>query len=545
MSLFSRLIKVGSIAQSMSVYLPAMVFQKALGMARVVLFTYFVSLSEMGIWGAGVMVFILGGSVVTLGTHHGMGRYVSLYESRGQLWLFFKRVWLGVLAIVLLMGTAGFFLRQQCADWLILPSLNSQLPPGHLGQICLVVLGNVLLMGLHMNMISFMYGLRVYRLVSVVEIFFSVVFTVAGLAAVQFEATALTILYAHLGALVLTLTLGLALLRAAVLKISRLSDSPDAPQLAPCQKFPQPDFEPISQGDADTLVASAPTGRGELDELAEETGAGGMLRFLKFGFVGMLSALVWLGAGYVSYFLALRQLGQSSAGLFHVIMKLAQPLLFLANAAWAVIFSHVAKRWESGDRPGAIYTLETAFKVVTLVVMTLTVLLYVTAPIWIRVLQVEYRAGYYCLPGLLMFFMAVSNLTILGIPAKLHERPIVIAIAGLVGGGLNALLALLWMPQFDIVGAARAAGVGMYFGGGVVMLVYLLISKTRLHDSTYFLLATPALLLLPSFVVGPIWILLLTACIFSPWFFDAGQKRLLRSSVRKLWQTARRFLPWR
>lgn len=523
----------------MSVYLPAMVLQKALGMARVVLFTYFVSLREMGIWGTGVMMFILGGAVITLGTHHGMGRYVSLYESRGQLWSFFKRVWLLVMVVVLLLSAAGLAFSEQFLKWIILSRHEGQITGSYQWRICIAVLGNVALMGLHLNMISFMYGLRVYRLVSVVEIFFSLVFTTLGLVLVCFEATALMILYAHLVSLALTLMLGMALLCAAVRRISKETLP------AAGRAVLRANFETISEADADSVVSSIPVRGSESIEEPDDTRRIGMLQFLRFGFVGMIGALVWLGAGYVSYFMALRQLGAKNAGMFHVMMKLAQPLLFLATAAWAVIFSHVAKKWESNDREGAIYTLETAFKAITLVVMTLTVVLYVAAPIWVRILQVEYRCGYYCLPGLLMFFMAISNLTILGIPAKLHERPIVIALAGLAGGGLNALLASMWMPSLGIVGAAQAAGVGMYFGGGLVMLVYLQASNTRLHDSTYFLLATPALLLLPSYVVGPVWILMLTVCIFSPWFFDVGQKQLLRNSATKLADSARRILPWR
>ncbi len=517
----------------MSVYLPSMVLQKALGMARVVLFTYLVSKGEMGIWGTGVMMFILGGAVVTLGTHHGMGRYVSLYESRGQLKDFFRRVWLLVFLIVLLVTAVGFLFSGQILKSILLPKLAGQLEAGYQWRICFAVLANVGLMGLHLNMISFMYGLRVYRLVSLVEIAFSIVFTGIGLGMVYFDATALMILYAHFIALFLTFLVGMILLWAAV---RRISDDSELISQISCG-----DLEMLTEAATESVVSTMPVGESEtLEEPGEARGLG-MMKFLQFGFVGMVGALIWLGAGYVSYFMILRQLGEDSAGVFHVIMRLAQPLLFLATAAWAVIFSHVAKRWESNDRDGAIYTLETSFKAITLMVMTLTILLYVTAPVWIRILQVEYRPGYFCLPGLLTFFMAVSNLTILGIPAKLHERPVVIAIAGLTGGGLNALLAMLWMPTQGIVGAAVAAGVGMYFGGGIVMLVYLLASKTRLHDSTYFLLATPALLLLPSYIAGPVWGAILPLCIFSPWFFDTTQKRLLKNSASKMLSPFRRL----
>ena len=52
MAILSRLLKVGSIAHSMSVYLPAMVLQKGLGLGRLILLTYLLKdKSEMGHWG--------------------------------------------------------------------------------------------------------------------------------------------------------------------------------------------------------------------------------------------------------------------------------------------------------------------------------------------------------------------------------------------------------------------------------------------------------------------------------------------------------------
>ena len=67
MSVLSRLLKTGSIAQSMSVYLPATVLQKGLGLGRVVLLTWLISKTEMGFWGLAVMLFTVAAPMVTLG----------------------------------------------------------------------------------------------------------------------------------------------------------------------------------------------------------------------------------------------------------------------------------------------------------------------------------------------------------------------------------------------------------------------------------------------------------------------------------------------
>jgi len=133
----------------------------------------------------------------------------------------------------------------------------------------------------------------------------------------------------------------------------------------------------------------------------------------------------------------------------------------------------------------------------------------------------------------------------LAIPARLHEKPIVIAIGAMAGAVANAVLAAFLMPAGGEVGAAQAAGVGMFFGGGLVMLIYLLVSKTRLSDSTYFVLATPVLLLLPTWVIGPLWALILPVCVFSPWVFDARQKKVLSNKVQKALEVVNRYKPWK
>ncbi len=302
---------------------------------------------------------------------------------------------------------------------------------------------------------------------------------------------------------------------------------------------------PIEPGtDEDPIGAGVPRQSSEGLGESLKSEKMGFLRVVRFGVISMIGTFVWQGAGYVSYFMIYLWFGGNHAGPFLVFMQLSQPVVFLANASWAVLFSHVAKRWESNDRLGAMFVLETSYKAICLTVMTLTIVLYVTSPFWIKILDTRYQIGDY-LSGLLTFFVMVSNMTLLTVMAKLHERPVVIVLAALAGATLNVILALLWMPIWGEVGAARAAGVGMLLGGGVVMLVYILSSDTRLHNSTYFVLMTPVLLLLPTYVVGPLWAIILPVCVFSSWVFDRKQKRVLRYSTRRAWNSFRRMVSWR
>ena len=63
MSLLSRLLKVGSMTEALGVYVPAMIFQKAVGLGRVVLFAYFLAhvQEQYGLWSLGMLIVTVGG----------------------------------------------------------------------------------------------------------------------------------------------------------------------------------------------------------------------------------------------------------------------------------------------------------------------------------------------------------------------------------------------------------------------------------------------------------------------------------------------------
>ncbi|MCD4823927.1 MAG: oligosaccharide flippase family protein [Phycisphaerae bacterium] len=542
MSFIARLLQVGSVAQSMSVYLPAIFVQRALGLGRLILLTYLLPKAEMGNWALGVMIFTMGAPLVTLGVNNSLVRYVSLYELRGELGNFFRKICIGSIILVVVLTGAAFFASGNVIQWAGL--LKSMLAGGTadiatngaIKPLAVVIFANVGAMALYLNLLSFIYGLRAYRLASLVEVLFSALFTIGVLFWVSMEQTAMALLLAHLFSMGLTLIVGWLLLRIAVQRFS----SPELrEELAPALSGPV-SIEPTSDGDSGASGLPLRPAR-RIDE-GDPVWRGGWARMVRFGVVTMIGTLIWQGAGFVSLLMIYLRYGSGKAGPFFMFIQLAQPIIFLANAVWGVLFAHVARYWENGDRRQAMFVLETAFKAVALVVMTFSVILYVASPTWVKILGQQYRYGHFYLSGLLTFFVTMSNFALLTILAKLHEKPAVISLAAFAGAGLNAILAILWMPDWGEIGAARAAGVGMFFGGGLVVLVYLLASQVRMHDSTYFILGMPILLLLPPGVLGPLWVMILPLCLLSRWCFDAKQSTALKHSLKRGWVSFRQGL---
>jgi len=220
-------------------------------------------------------------------------------------------------------------------------------------------------------------------------------------------------------------------------------------------------------------------------------------------------------------------------------MKLGQPVAYLANAAWAVVFTYIAQRWEHRQRPEAMLLLETGYKALCLIMMTFTVVVYLASPLWVRLLPPEWREGLPLLGGVLLYYQMLVQLALLNMLASLRERPIVFALAGIAAGAVGIVLAVVWMPALGsrAEGATWAVGAGALIGGITVTVAYLLLTRTKVHAGTYVVLVAPVLL--PATVWTPVWVMaaawaaVLVVAIASPWVFTAEQKQILRNRLVK------------
>lgn len=509
MARLERLTKVGSMTDAMGVYVTAMLFQKGLGLARVWLFAFLMreTPAQYGLWGVGMMIFTLAGRLLNMGANQGVGRYVSYYEARGRLEAFYRRIRWCIVALVAVTAAAAFAASDLVREYVVVSRGDAGTYAEQI-NICWLALANAAVMALYHCLLAFLAGMRTYSLLSAMEVLFSVLLTVLGLGALAIERSAAAVLLAHLAAVSISTVVGALLLHIAVVRAAS---------------------------------AGPRTGDGA---------AGAFAHVLGFGVVAMAATMIWSAAQFVGFYITNRWFGKERAAPFMLMMQLAQPVLFLANAAWAVLFSHVARRWEGRERQAAALQLQTAYKAVAMGTMTLTVALYATSGLWMRLLPDQYAGGQVLLGGLFLLFQAMTQLSIVTMFAKLHERPMVTGVVALAAVALNVVLALRWMA--DGSGAAAvswAGGVGMYAGGGLVAVVYLLASRTRLQLSTYFVLAAPALLvlplLLPVWVMAAVWAVVMAAAVTTPWLFDDLQKRSVATALARLAGNLRRMLSWR
>ena len=491
------LLASGTMTSSLATYVPSMIFQKGLGLGRVLLLLHLLreARDQYGLWAIAGMVAALGAPILTAGANHGLGRYVSYYEARGELGRFYRQVRWWVLGIVVLLTVAAAGLSGPITQAAFVQQGQS-LTAGQwaaMRGLCLLALANAGLLALHYNVLAICYGLRAYRLASGLEMLFGVLFTIAGPLVLWYWPTASAVLWAHLASLTATLLAGIWLVHLAIERRSSIA---------------------------------SPTGQGD--------SAGRTLRrVLRFGIAAMVGGLCWQLTGYVSFYIASKKLGPADGGVFNAFWLLAQPVAFLAASAWSVLYAHTASRWESGDKLGATDALEAAYKAVSLALLALAVAIDATAPLWVRVVPPGYRQGLPLLPWLLLFFQTTAQLSLVTMLAQLRHRPTA-ALVALAGAALNAGLALWGVAQWGLFGAAWAAGIGLYVGGGLAALIYLITARAGLHRGTYIVLAAPALLMLPVWASGAALAGLIMASIASETIFSPPQKAAIVKAAKRL-----------
>lgn len=505
MSIHRRLLRVESMAESLGVYVPAVMVQRLVNLLRMVLFVWLMGKVQFGLLGLATMVFTLASTVVTLGGFSGIIRYVSYYQARGQLRAFYRAsMWqlAGVAGLLTLAGLAG-------SPWLTDLAIGTTSGASSIGTaereaVFRAAMINGLLAGLYLNLTAWLRGLRAYRILAGIDVLYALLFLGLGLGVLHFSPTALGTLAAHAVSLALALGLGVWALHWLVRQTEQQRPN-DAPPTA-------------------------------LD------GGNILRRLLIFSGVSLAGGLIWQAQSYTSLWFIQRFHGEQGAGTYQAYFGLCQAIPVLAMTVWAVVLSHVSMHWEADSRDLARSQLEVSYKAMTLALTALAVLLALTVDLWVAVLPEDFRAARPLLPWLLMYFLSSANLGYVYIASTLHERPSVSALTGLVAWLTNIALAAWLVPAGAHAGpyaGAMAAGLA----GGVCLLVsagYLLLSRFGASPSAIGLSFSPALLLLP-----PLWATLLLTGLLAltfatPAILSTDQKRLLLSSAGKI--LAR--LPW-
>jgi O-antigen/teichoic acid export membrane protein len=540
MAFMHRLYRPAPLAASLGMYVPAVTVQRLLGLARTILFMWMMVGAQFGLWGLGSMVFSLAASVVTLSGFNGIQRYVSYYQVQGRLAEFYRATTGRLTVLAAALTAATLALSPWLARWSMgTVSGDTSVDDAQRLAVFQAAAVNALLMGLYLNMTAWMRALRVYRLMSCADVLYGLLFLALAPAAMLWRPTALTALAAHAASLAIVLAGGTWALRRAVAAVAESAIEAQAVTVAAADMSPQADGEPILADLAALHATPASAAPGLTPSPSPVDGAGtgaGMFpRLLAFSAVSMVGGLIALVQGYVSLWFVQRYHHEEGAALYQAYFVLCQAIPVLASTVWVVVFSHASMHWEQGRRDLARRQLETTFKGVAAVLLTLAVVLYATADAWVVILPTKFRLSRELLPWLLTYFLATANLGYAYVASNLRERPGVSAYTGVAAVAVNALLAAWLVPTGGPLGGAQsaaAAGLACLLAGWV----YVAIARFGASPATWALSFAPLLLLLGAWPAGlalaGIWVL----AAVTPWVFSPGEKQMIASAVRAVWR---------
>jgi O-antigen/teichoic acid export membrane protein len=521
------LFDVHSLTDSLTVYVPAIILQRALNLARVFLFLWLMNEAQFGLLGLATMVFSLAGTLVTLGSFNGIARYISQYEARGQLGEFFRVVARQVSLLAAAITAVLLALSPWLASWVIGTSVHSPISPEERWAVFAAALANGLLTALYLNLTAWMRGLRLYRLLSLTDVAYAVLFFALGALVLAIRPSAMMALAAHAVALALVLAVGMwAVGHALVRRAVEAAGAGELPAVtAPSAVETTGDWAiPVAAAEPPASAAIVPTP----PRLAM------LRRVLRFSLPALGAALAAMLLGYVSLWFVQREGGERQAGIFQAYSQLCQPIAILAATIWGVLLPYAAVHWERQERELAHLQLETAFKTTAGGLLTLAVLLNVSSRWWLVVLPAHYRQAAALLPWLLVHVLAVSNLGYVYVASQLRERPAVLVYITLAGVVVNALLAWQWVPSAGALGGAQAAAAG---GAACIIaaVCYLRATGFGASGAAMVLSLLGGVLLLPPtaqlllLLAG--WIL----ALISPAVVTPPQRELLANAARSLW----------
>ncbi len=491
------LFRADSVGVSLSLYLPATVVSRFMGLVRGVALAWLMTESQYGLLQVALFGVNLLHSLLGLGFYETMCRYVPQYETRRALRAFLARAVCMAVLIGLVLSGLAWVAASPLAQFLLgkMPDARGTPIEADLAALGRLAVAASFCLILYFLMLGILRGLRMFRAISVIETVYQVGFTVAVVvvALCGFKSTrAMLVCYA---ASILTVALGSSpwLIRA---------------------------------------VAAAPDQREPLPEIGE--GRSLLQQMLRYGVWAALAAVVWQTLQYYPMWYLHKvcpQQGEATA-VFAGVRLLAQAVLVVASAVVAVVQPSVTRIWEAQGPERADRRLLLAFKATSLLLLVLSAVLTVSARLLVKIYPASYGVGSVIIPPSLLNYMIFQHLLFLAIHFNLIERTRHIFLPWCLGL-MCSIVSSKWLvlPHLATEPALSAAAWAGVLGitPALVVCVILLKAERRPFDfGTWLLLVVTYALGLPMSLMLPIVTAVLLLAVTTTAILHHDEKQQIR-----------------
>lgn len=406
----SRL-RTDTLAASVLLLLVVTVVQRTIGFGRGVLFCRWLSPETLGEWEMAYSFLLMAAPLAVLGIPGSFGRYLERYRQRGHLHTFLRRtvIW------TVFWSTAGVLTVILFAPWF------SQLLFGTTERVRLVqgialCLAAVILVN---TVSSLLTALRLFRVVSAVNIAQSVLFATVALALLLTNADVSSILIGYGVACLVASLGGIAWVWPGLRKVEQ-----------PTKRLPPAEFWP---------------------------------RLLRFAFFVWLTNLLAHLFAVIDRYMLVHHAGMSSlealdqVGHYHSSRIVPLLLVSFADLLSGLVMPHLSHSWEAGRHAEVGRQTNLCVKLTGLGMFAFGVCVLMAAPLLFDVvLQGRYSDGLYVLPWVLTgcvwsgIYSVAQNYLWCAEHARLATAPLA------VGLGVNIGLNLLLLPLWGLLGAVVA-----------------------------------------------------------------------------------------
>lgn len=482
-----------TLAASMALLLALAAVQPLVGIFRGLLFCRWLAPDELGRWDLAFGFLTVAGPLVDLGLPASMGRFAERYRRRGQLTEFLG--WAG--AVVLCVAAAGaaalFALAPRVATGLYNDA--TQAPLVRLVALCLLA---CVAFGFQVELLA---GLRMFRVVSLMQLTRSVGFLAAGALLVGAVSGGAGQVVAAYG--VASLATALASIVWLRRRLPRNLAEPAAP-LSGAWKA----VLPLA------LWVSLTNALGNLFDVVD--------RNLIVHLSGLPSAEAL-----------------DLVGNYH--SSRVVPLMFVTLGAMlsSVLLPHLTHPWEGGDRPRAALRFNLVAKMFAGLLTFGSLVVLLAAP-WLYdvALENKYALGLQLLPWTLAY-SSCFGLSLLGGAALICTERARLSTMAYAGALVIDVALNFWLlPTHGLLGAAWASTVARL---AVLVVVFWAVGAAGLplRRSTWLVAFLPLSAIggWPTVGLG-----LIAAAAALPWLIDADERQLIRHSIERF---QRRWLAWK
>jgi len=485
--LLSKLFSSTGIGQSVRVYIPATIIYRGTSFVRGLILAWLLAqqTGQYSLLTIALQVINILAPLVSLGLNEAITRYTPAYHQRNELKLFLIRASMLLSGITFIACLVLFIFSRPIGDLFF---SNNQITIQESISLARASFITIFAITIYFLIASVLKGLRMFLVLSLLELSHGILFLVMALAGVFYISRhAEVVIWSYIFSLIVPTVIFGAML------IKRLGE-----------------FESVSP----KLSISRLSGQ-----------------LIGFGFWAAISGIIWQSWQMYSLWYLTKFCDASAGDTFAAARLISQLIIIVGIALSIIVMTSVCVKWEQGDKTQANMLYDFHTKLILLVLLAGGLILVNLRQPLALIFPQKFAGVSEILPQMILFFHLASVLTFLAIHFVLIEKTRLMLWSWLTGLMCNIILAIFWIKGADaLTGAVNSACVSAVLPV-IVAIVLIFAEKQSISFGLMVIILSSVVLILPSLAGVLVYLCLLIWSILGGQIFSAEQKRIIAAKL--------------